>query len=831
MNKGVFSKILPHLIAVIIFLLVAVIYCKPVLEGKVLNQHDITNWKGAVQQSIEYSKTHGQYPLWTNSVFSGMPTFEIAYEANNYIPRYVHPLFTLWLPNPIHFFFLACICFYFLCIVLRIRPWVGIMGGLAFAYATYNPVIIGVGHETKMWTIAYMPALLASMILIYEKKYWIGAALTALFTSLLVVMNHPQVDYYFFIAAGIMTIFYVARWIRNKEFKHLGMAVAFTLLGAGTGLLTNAVALLSTYEYQKETIRGMSSPIVDSGVSQNAKTGLDKDYAFSYSMVPAEPFVMMFPRLYGGSYDKEEVSQESSKAVEALTALPQQLQQNLRLSYYWGGMTKPSEAGTAGPPYSGAIICFLAILGMFILDNKHKWWIFTAIVLAIIMSWGSYFEGFNSIFYNYLPLFNKFRAPSMILVIPQLLLPVLAVLCVDRITKETDKKSLLPNFKKGLIATGVVFLLLFLLYISFDFLGFGDKQILRQVRGMNNAEVVQGVDSFYSGLKADRKSLMIGDIFRSLGFIAVAAVLLFLFIRNAIKPLVVIAGLTILILIDLLSVDIKYLNSENYVDPIENEGSFQQSNADKEILADKSFYRVFNVSGNAFSENITSYYYNSVGGYNPVKLRIYNDLIERQIGKEQPNLIVFNMLNTKYFIQKNQSGITEKYQKNDSALGPVWLVKSIHFVKNATEEMAALNSIHPKEDAFVQESFRSSIPFMPQPDGSASIQLIKNDNDIVTYSFNAASNQFAVFSEIYYKAGWKAFIDGKEAPIVKCDYVFRGLAVPSGKHNIEFRFHPEGYYRGREITSIFTIVLLALIAVAVFMEWRRSKSSVAPSST
>ena len=419
----------------------------------------------------------------------------------------------------------------------------------------------------------------------------------------------------------------------------------------------------------------------------------------------------------------------------------------------------------------------------------------------------------------------------MILVIPQLLLPLLAVLCVDRITKETDKKSLLPTFKKGLIATGVVFLLLFLLYMSFDFLGYGDKEILRQVRGMNNAQVVQGVDSFYSGLKADRKSLMIGDIFRSLGFIAVAAVLLFLFLRNAIKPVIVIAGLTILILIDLLSVDTKYLNADNYVDPIENEGSFQQSNADKEILADKSFYRVFNVSGNAFSENITSYYYSSVGGYNPVKLRIYQDLIERQIGKEQPNLAVFNMLNTKYFIQKNQSGMTEKYQKNDSTIGPVWLVKSIHFVRNATEEMAALDSIHPREDAFVQESFRSSIPFMPQPDGSASIQLIKNDNDIVTYSFNAASNQFAVFSEIYYKAGWKAFIDGKEAPIVKCDYVFRGLAVPSGKHSIEFRFHPEGYYKGREITSIFTIVLLALIAVAVFMEWRRSKSSVAPSST
>ena len=348
---------------------------------------------------------------------------------------------------------------------------------------------------------------------------------------------------------------------------------------------------------------------------------------------------------------------------------------------------------------------------------------------------------------------------------------------------------------------------------------------------MNNAQMSQGVNSFFSGLKADRRSLMLGDIFRSLGFISVAAVLLFLLIRNIIKPLVVIAGLTILILIDLMSVDTKYLNSENYVDPVENEGSFQQTNADKEILADKSFYRVFNISSDAFSENITSYYYNSVGGYNPVKLLIYQDLITGQLSKQQPNLAVINMLNTKYFIQKNRSGVTEKYQKNDSALGPVWLVKSIHFVKNATEEMAALDSFNPKQDVFVQESFKSSVPFMPQFDSSASIQLIKNDNDSVSYSFNATSNQFAVFSEIYYKAGWKAFIDGKEAPIVKCDYLLRGLAVPPGKHNIEFRFHPEGYYKGREITSIFTIVLLVLIAVAVFMEWRSSKSSVAPSRT
>ena len=821
MNKGLFKRILPHLVAVIIFLLVALIYCKPVLEGKVVNQYDVTHWKGAIQQSVEYSKTHGHYPLWTNAVYSGMPTFQIGFEANNYIPGFVHKVLTLWLPKPIQFFFLACICFYFLCMVVRIRPWIGIIGSLAFAYATYNPIIIAVGHDTKMWSIAYMPALLASLILIYEKKYWIGAALTALFTSLMIAMNHLQIDYYFFIAAFIMTAFYVVRWIKNKEFRHLGLAMVFTVLGAVTGLLSNAVSLLSTYEYQKETIRGSSSEITDSTNAVKSKTGVDKDYAFSYSMNITEPFVMMVPRMYGGSSDKEEVSQESSKAIEALSALPQELQQQLPLSYYWGGV-----GGTHGPPYVGAIICFLAIIGMFILDNKHKWWILTAIGLTIVMSWGSFFESVNILFYKYLPFYNKFRAPSMILVIPQLLLPLLTVLCLDRITKEKDKKSLLPFFKKGMITTAATFLLLFLLYISFDFLGDRDKEILKQVRGMKDAQLLQAVDSFYDGMKADRKSLMMGDIFRSMGFIVAAAALVFLYLRNTISATFAIIAIGLLSFIDVMVVNIKYFNSENYIEPIENEGSFQSTDVDKQILSDTSYYRVFNFTGNPFGENTTSYHYNSVGGYHAAPLRIYQDLIEKQLRKQQPNLAVFNMLNTKYFIQKNQQGLTEKYQVNEGSLGPAWLVKIIHFVKNGTEEMAALDQFNPKDTAIVQEKLKSLIPFMPQTDSNATIQLIKNDNDNITYSFNAATNQFAVFSEIYYEGGWKAFIDGKETPIVKVNYVLRGLPVPGGKHSIEFRFAPQGYYSGKSLTSIFSIVLILLLVVGIFMEWRNSKHRV-----
>src|SRR5436190_4305905 len=378
MKSSWFKKLIPHGIAVFIFLVVAFVYCKPVLEGKVVAQHDITHWKGSIQQSLEYQKTHdGKGPLWTNSLFSGMPAFQIGgIPYNNFIPGYAHLIMTLGLPKPVNFFFLACICFYFLCITLRIKPVFGILGALAFAYATYNPIITAVGHDTKMLSIAYMSGLLASVILIYEKKYWIGAGLTALFTSVLIIQNHPQIDYYLFLTLGIMTIFYAVRWIKNKEWRHFGVAMVFTIVAGLAGALTNAASIFSTYEYQKETIRGGGRTLVDSTLkNDDASDGLTKDYALSYSMEITEPLIMMVPRMYGGASYKMEIKEEDSKALESLRTFPKEAQQQVSqyLSYYWGGMTKPGEVGVSGPTYVGAIICILAILGMFILDGKHKW--------------------------------------------------------------------------------------------------------------------------------------------------------------------------------------------------------------------------------------------------------------------------------------------------------------------------------------------------------------------------------------------------------------------------------------------------------------------------
>jgi len=841
MKSSWFKKLIPHAIAVVIFLVIALIYCKPALEGKVVAQSDITQWKGAVQQSVEYAKTHnGVYPLWTNSMFGGMPTFQIAYTSNNKVPWIAHQIISLGLPKPISFFFLASICFYFLCVVLGIRTVFGILGGLAFAYATYNPIIISVGHDTKMLSIAYMPALLASLILIYEKKYWLGAGLTALFTAVLITQNHLQIVYYLFLTVAIMTIFYLVRWIKNKEWRHIGMAMAFTLVAGLTGVLTNAVSLFSTYEYQKETIRGGRVGLADSIANkENAKGGLTKDYALSYSMKITEPFVMMVPRMYGGSSDFDVVKQEESKAVEKLSAntpeirqqafeiLQSSQRQNL-LSYYWGGMVKDTDIGTSGPPYVGVIICVLAILGMFVLDGKHKWWILTAIGLTIMMSWGSYFDAFNGFLYKHLPLYNKFRAPAIILVISQLLLPLLAVMCVNKIATTADKKTLLPSFKKGLIAVGATFGLLFIIYLTSDFMSSADSEFMTRVRTSGEPQGLQIFGGFFDGLVQDRKGLMMGDILRGLGFGAVALLLVFLSIRRTISDMVMGVLLTILVLIDSLTIDLKYLNHDNYQEKLDNEMFFTKTQADNELLADKSHYRVYNRSGGAFFDGITSYYHNAFGGYHAAKLSIIQDLYENKIARQEPDKYVLNMLNIKYLIRKDRYQRTESYEKNDSALGNCWLVKNIQYVKDAGAEMNALGNFNPKDTAVVQEAYRSSIPFEPAADSAANITLKDYDNDVLTYTFNAASNQFAVFSEIYYKSGWKAYIDGKEAPIVKVNYVLRGLAIPAGKHDIKFEFKPQGYYQGRSITSIFSIVLIVILAAGIFMEWRnRNQTALA----
>ena len=420
MNKGLIQRLLPHLIAVGVFLIVAVIYCRPVLQGQVLSQGDITQWKGMAKDAFDYKEKHGHFPLWINNMFSGMPAYQVAMETDNPVsPGIFYTILKLGLPKPISFFFLACICFYFLSQVLRINPYIGIVGGLAYAYATYNIGIIEAGHDTKMQSIALIPAFIGSIMLLYEKQYIWGTALTALFTCLLISMNHMQITYYTVIIAGFMTIGYLVYWFRNKELRHAGMAIGLVLVAGVIGVLSNAVTILTTLEASKTTIRG-GTELPEPNAT---KTGLSKDYALSYSMYVAEPLVMMVPDMYGGTGQALEERLDNSKTLETLQMMPQELSSQIASlrTAYWGGLGAPGQVPPNAPPYIGALICFLAIIGFFILDHKHKWWILGASALAFMMSWGEYFEGFNVFLLNNLPMYNKFRVPSMTIVIPTFL--------------------------------------------------------------------------------------------------------------------------------------------------------------------------------------------------------------------------------------------------------------------------------------------------------------------------------------------------------------------------------------------------------------------------
>ncbi len=821
-----FKTLLPHLVAVATFVLVAVIYCKPALEGKVLQQSDVIHWKGMSKDIQDYRDAHdGVAPLWTTNMFGGMPGYQIATNNNNYVSYWANEAFSLFIPKPFRFFILACFGFYFLALVLRVNPWLAMLGALGYAYASYNAIIISVGHDTKMLSMAYMPAALGGLWLIYEKKYLIGAALTALFTSILIYHNHYQIVYYFLLIAVAMTIGNAIYWFKKKEANHFFKASAFALIGGLIGIMANAIMLFTTYDYSKATIRGGQASLKVSDTLQNNKTsgGLDTAYAFLYgSYGVAESFTLMVPGIYGGAASP---LGEDSKLVETMQekGIPQQMANQLYSYFpgYWG-----QQPGHAGPVYLGAIFCLLFIFGMFFLKTHHKWWILGITIFALMMSWGKNFGVFNNIMFEHLPFYNKFRAPAIILVIPQLMFPLVAVLSLQELffgnrTKDDMWKALRLS---GIVTAGL-FLILGFLYISFDYRIGYEKEIQQQLTQMAQGDATLGKD-IINAVVEDRKGMFGRDLLRSLFFIGAAWLLLFLFIRDKIKAQPVIWALIVLSLIDLLGVSSRYLNKDNYLEPEDFDGAFLPTAADIQIKKDpEQNFRVFNLTQSPFNDAITSYHHKSIGGYHAAKLSIYQDLIENQLSKQPMNMGVINMLNTKYIITQDSTGMVYPRQ-NPGALGSAWLVGEIKYVPDAKAEMRALDNFNPATTAVVQESFRKEIPAGMQWDTAATIKLVKNENDVVTYQFNASSPQFAVFSEVYYDRGWKAYIDEKEVPIIKTNYVLRGLSVPAGNHKIVFRFKPESYTTGKNVTLISQLILLLLLAGGLWFESRKKTETV-----
>ena len=818
MFKSLFKSALPHLIAVAIFAIVAIVYCKPALEGKVLQQSDITQWKGMAQDAMNYKDQYGTTPLWTNNMFGGMPAYQITgISGTTFTIGMLDRLFTLNLPEPIGLFFLASICFYFLAQVLGFSTIIGIIGGLAYSYATYNPIIVVVGHITKMHAIAYLPFFIGSILLIFQKKYYLGAICTAIATTLFVQSNHLQINYYGLIIVLVMSVFYLVQWIKAKDFTHIYKTIGFSLVAGLMGLAVNAVMLIGTAEFGKSTIRGGSALATKD--SKITNTGLNKDYALSYSMFLSEPLVMMFPHIYGASSDPNLVDPTKSKAIEVLQQMQPEVGQQLQsfLQFYWGGI-----GFTAGPPYVGILICFFAFIGFGSNKNPNRWWIAAVIVLSIMLAAGSYFESFNLVILKYLPLYNKFRAPSMIIVVPTLLIGILAMYGISATLKATNFKSFLQEHKIGWISLGLVFFAVMALYFSSDFKSESEKQLMSQIMQIQDPNQKAAFEApardLVNAIAEDRKGFIESDLTRTFIFIGIAFLFIFLYIKRTIQETLFILAIGVLTLVDIFQINVQYLKPSQYVDASENENVFALTALDNALMKDKSNYRIIDIRRGvqtAFNEGaIMAYHHKLVGGYNPAKLSIYQDLIENQWYNFPNCLPTLNMMNTKYIITGNMASDTIP---NPDALGNAWFVKGIEFKKGPRAVMDHLRFFNPKDTAVMDEQDKIEDLAGLQVDSNARIQLVDNKNDEVNYTAKTNVKQLAVFSEIYYKDGWKAYINDKEAPIVKVNYVLRGLVVPAGDHTIKFEFKPASITSARQIAGVSSILLwLSLVTMIAF---------------
>ncbi|HQW93801.1 MAG TPA: hypothetical protein PKY28_11910, partial [Ferruginibacter sp.] len=668
-----FKQALPHLVAVVVFLLLSVMLNKPALQGKVVQQSDVIQWKAMAQQSFEYKEKYGHFPKWTNSMMGGMPAYQIALGPKTPVHfhlEHVQKILTLGFPKPVFYLFIAALCFYLLCIVIGVNPWISILGGIAYAYCSYNPVLIAGGHDTKMLSMAYAPAVLAGLQLIFKQKYWIGSAVLLTSGILLLSQHHQQIVYYTLLMAVFMAVPFIIKSIREKAVKHLLLSGLISI-GIGAVILgTMAMTYWPTYEFSKETMRGGRSELTQKETKNATKGGLDKDYAFMWSYGKAETMTLLVPNAFGGS--SAEGLGENSKAIEVLQenaqtlpeGFPQQIAQSSPM--YWGELLS-----TQGTVYLGAMICLLFLFGAFLSKSEHRWWLVALTVFGIVLAWGKNFEAVNYFLFDHMPFYKKFRAPSMSLVIPQLTVPLLAVIFLQEFLFKTDKEKLQQLIKKCLYITGGIAAVLGIFYFMADFTNGATADLRKNINDALQGKGTEFNRSYFNALKSDRQAFYLSDMWRSLGFMFVTIATLYLFAKNKIKPAVVYSVLIIFCIIDLFGVSKRYLKEENFVEADELESSYVDTRADLQLKTDTGYYRVLNLAvagqngyqvdvSNSFNSALASYKHNTIGGYSPAKLGLYQDLIERQIYKNiqgwgtnpmaKDSFPVLNMLNMKYAI-------------------------------------------------------------------------------------------------------------------------------------------------------------------------------------
>lgn len=806
-------KFLPHFIVLVLFVIISLAYFSPVLQGKKIFQSDIVQYTGMAKQQNDFRKSTGKETYWTNAAFGGMPTYQLgAKYPHNYIKKL--DLTLRFLPRPSDYLFLYFIGMYILFLVLKLDYKLAFIGALAFGFSTYLIIILGVGHNAKAHAIAYMPLVLSGILLALKGNYLKGFILTTIAMALELVANHFQMTYYLLLLVLVIGLVYLIDSYKKKKllnfFKGVGVLVVAVVFAIGL----NATNILATKEYADTSTRGKSELTINSdGSYKEANKGLDYDYITEYSYGKLESFNLFIPRFMGGgSSEPLPDNPKSMKAVMQLGASPQEANQILnQVPMYWG-----DQPIVAAPAYIGAIIVFLAILALFLIKGKLKWWLVTGIILSLLLSWGKNFSILTDYFIEYIPLYNKFRAVSSIQVLLELLVPILAVLGLQQfffnssITSEKKKKILLCA--SG-ISAGIAVIFILFKSILFDFSSPYDSYFIKDL----------GPD-FVDAMKEDRMSLFTNDAIRSLVLVVLSAGVLWFFLKAKLKQGTAIALFALLILIDLVGVDRRYVNSDDFVVARVMTHPFQENFADKEILKDTDYFRVYDVTLNPFNSGRASFFHNALGGYHAAKPARIQDVDNFYLSKG--DIGILNMMNVRYIITKGKGG-TKVPQRNPYANGPAWFVENVMIAENANEELLLLDSLDTKRTAIIHQEFSQKLPLENiERDSTATISLKSHAPNYLVYESSTVSPQLALFSEAYYSNGWNAYIDGQPVTHFRANYLLRAMKIPEGNHTIEYKFEPEVVAIGSKISLATSVLFLLVLLGAIFYNYRKKETLI-----
>ncbi len=852
------KRYLLHLGAIVLFFAITAVFFSPlVFDGKKIRQHDIEQHKGMSKEIADFrSANNNKEPLWTNSMFGGMPAYQISakYPANGL--TYVQNAFMKLMPHPATAVLLCMIGFYFLLQVFKVDPWLAVAGAVGFGLSSYLIIILQAGHNSKAYAIAYMAPVLLGMLLSFRGRPFLGAAITAVALGLEIGANHLQITYYLLILVAIIGIGEYVRMQYEHKLKEFGKAAGLLLVAVVIAVLPSFTSLFLTNEYVKSTTRGASELTItpDSKKKEKSDEALPFDYATQWSYGVGESFTLMIPDFNGGASSAVGAYAESDfEAVEPGAGGPKL--KGLVAQYgraYFG-----EQPFTSGPVYVGAIFCFLFILGLFIVKDSIKWWLLGATLLSISLAWGYHAETWVRLFFDHLPGFNKFRAVAMILVIAELTIPLLAILAVQEIINNKEAfKSKIKYFYISFALTGGLALFVWLSPTMFVD-PMNEKQTAQQMAmlsqgGLKGAQAQEFVDI----LTETRENIVSSDGGRSFLFICGAGILLFVF-ANVKMPAMALGGaLTLLVIFDMWGVSNRYLSDDDekgqsdYV-KVGRKGDLPppaMTASDKQILEDKGInYRVLNTAADIWNDARTSYYHKSIGGYSAVKLKrvqeVYDFQLEREVNKvrsfapilgndsmlriELSKLNVVNMLNGRYLVvpYQDQDGKSKEYVlKNGAALGNAWFVSQVKLAADANEEILALGKFNPRTTALVDKRYEADLNgFSPKYDSTASIALTSYKANELHYASNATTEQLAVFSEIYYDKGWNVYVDNQPAKYFRTNYLLRGMRVPAGKHEIVFKFEPEWYAKGEKVAGFGSILVFLLLAGGIFMDWKSNK--------